>query len=153
VAQNAAILQVGNEAPRDTNGNGYFDDLAIDVSVEITTAGKYDLYGTLTDGSGQRLDDSVYSSAEHGVFAAGVQTVTLRFDGKTLRAAGVDGPYILDDLRFDYYAPNEAYAFTVDSRAQVYTTTAYLAQQFEGEALTLVASQRRRRRPHRRWPV
>jgi hypothetical protein len=140
VAQSAAILQVGNEAALDTNGNGYFDALAIEVSVEITTAGKYDLYGTLTDGAGQRLDDSVYSSAEHGAFATGVQTVTLHFDGKTLRAAGVDGPYILDDLRFDYYAPNEAYAFTVDSHAQVYTTTAYLAQQFEGEALKLVAS-------------
>jgi len=140
VAQSAAILQVGNETPLDTNDNGYFDELAIDISVEITTAGKYDLYGTLTDGSGQRLDDSVYSSAEHGAFASGVQTVTLRFDGKTLRDTGVDGPYILDDLRFDYYAPNESYAFTVDSRAQVYTTTAYLAQQFEGEPLTLVAA-------------
>jgi hypothetical protein len=140
VAQNAAILQVGNEAALDANDNGYFDALAIEVSIEITTAGKYDLYGTLTDSSGQRLDDSVYSSAEHGVFAAGVQTVTLRFDGKTLREAGVDGPYSLDDLRFDYYAPNESYAFTVDSRAQVYTTTVYLAQQFEGEALTLVAA-------------
>ena len=69
-----------------------------------------------------------------------MQSVTLRFDGKTLRDAGVDGPYRLDDLRFDYYAPNEAYAFTVDSRAQVYTTTAYLAQHFEGEAMKLVAA-------------
>jgi hypothetical protein len=140
VAQSAAILQVENEMQLDTNDNGFFDELAIDVSIEIATAGKYDLYGTLTGSSGQRLDDAVYSSAEHGVFASGVQTVTLRFDGKTLRAAGVDGPYILDDLRFDYYAPNESYAFTVDSRSQVYTTTAYLAQHFEGEALTLVAA-------------
>lgn len=94
----------------------------------------------MTDAAGQRLDNSVYSSAEQGVFAAGVQTVTLRFDGKTFRDAGVDGPYILDDLRFDYYAPNEAYAFNIDSRSHVYTTAAYLAQHFEGEALTLVAA-------------
>lgn len=144
VAQTATLLGVGNERAVDTNGNGFFDALLIDVAIDVLEAGDYDVVGDLYDGSGEKVADGVFTTFAAGMpFATGVQTVTLTFDGKTLREAGVDGPYVLDHLEVDHHADAFDFPMTVASARQVYTTTAYTADQFEGDALrALTASDR-----------
>lgn len=49
-------------------------------------AGNYSVYGDLYAGSGEKIADGVYTTLRpNEPFATGVQTVTLTFDGKTLR--------------------------------------------------------------------
>jgi hypothetical protein len=141
VAQTATLLGVGNERTVDTNGNGFFDAVTIDVAIDVLEAGDYDVTGDLYAGSGDKLADGVFTTLSSGEpLTAGMQTVTLSFDGKTLREAGIDGPYVLDHLEVDHHAAEFDLPMTVDSARTVYTTTAYTANQFEGDALRVVAT-------------
>ncbi|MBE2239195.1 MAG: hypothetical protein IAE81_15510 [Caldilineaceae bacterium] len=144
VAQTATLLGASNERALDTNGNGFFDALAIDVAVDVLEAGDYDVVGDLYDGCGEKLADGVFTTFAAGMpFATGVQTVTLTFDGKTLREAGVDGPYVLDHLAVDHHTDAFDFPMTVVSARQVYTTAAYTAGQFEGDALRVLTANER----------
>jgi hypothetical protein len=144
VAQTATLLGVGNERAMDTNGNGFFDAVLVDVVIDVLEAGDYDVVGDLYTGSGEKAADGVFTTLADGTpFVTGVQTVTLTFDGKTLREAGSDGPYVLDHLEVDHHAAEFDFPMTVDAARTVYTTTAYTADQFEGDALrALTASDR-----------
>jgi hypothetical protein len=144
VAQTATLLGVGNERAVDTNGNGFFDAVLVDVVIDVLEAGDYDVVGDLYTGSGEKAADGVFTTLADGTpFVTGVQTVTLTFDGKTLREAGSDGPYVLDHLEVDHHAAEFDFPMTVDAARTVYTTTAYTADQFEGDALrALTASDR-----------
>ena len=139
VTKTAAILGVGGETPVDTNGNGYYDALQVDVTVTITTSGEYNIIGSLADAVGTRLVGDAYSTLSSGPLASGVHTLTFSFDGKTLRAAGVDGPYVLDFLYIEHLGVDDYMPPIVDSVQNAYTTAAYTARQFEGEPLALVA--------------
>ncbi|MCE7979547.1 MAG: hypothetical protein DYG89_00025 [Caldilinea sp. CFX5] len=70
----------------------------------------------------------------------GIQTITLTFDGKTLRDLGRDGPYTLSNFFILYNDTNFYSAFTVDMRQNLYTTTAYSHRQVEGYLLKLLHS-------------
>jgi len=140
VTKTAAILGVGNETPVDTNGNGYYDALQLDVTVHITTSGEYNLIGSLADAAGTRLVGDAYSAQSSGPLASGVHTITLSFDGKTLRAAGVDGPYLLDFLYIEHLDVDDYMPPVVDSVQNGYTTAAYTARHFEGEPLAMLAA-------------
>jgi hypothetical protein len=141
VAQTATLLGVGNERTVDTNDNGFFDTVTIDVAIDVLEAGDYDVVGDLYAGSGDKLADGVFTTLSSGEpLTAGMHTVTLSFDGKTLREAGIDGPYVLDHLEVDHHAAEFDLPMTVDSARTVCTTTAYTANQFEGDALRVVAT-------------
>jgi hypothetical protein len=102
--------------------------VTIDVAIDVLEAGDYDVTGDLYAGNGEKLADGVFTTLSGGEpFATGVQTVTLTFDGKTLREAGIDGPYVLDHLEVDHHAAEFDLPMTVDSARTVYTTTAYTA--------------------------
>jgi hypothetical protein len=141
VGQTATIQGAGPESALDANGNGYFDALNIDVTFNVLEAGHYDVSGDLYSGSGEKLADGVYTtlSASESL-ATGVHTVTLNFDGKTLREAGVDGPYVLDHVQVQHHTAEFDLPMTVASARNVYTTTAYTANQFEGDALQIIAT-------------
>jgi hypothetical protein len=136
VAQTATILGVGNERAVDANGNGFFDAVLVDVTIDVLEAGDYDVFGDLYAGSGEKVADGVYTTLRpNEPFATGVQTVTLTFDGKRLRETGIDGPYLLDYLDVKHYTSEFFDSMSVDFARTVYTTTAYTADQFEGDAL------------------
>jgi hypothetical protein len=135
VAQTATILGVENERAVDANGNGFFDELQIDVAIDVLEVGQYSIYSDLYAGNGEKVADGVFTTLGREPLATGVQTVTLIFDGKTLREAGLDGPYMLDYLDVKHIADEFYFAMTVDFARTVYTTTAYTADQFEGDAL------------------
>lgn len=66
--------------------------------------------------------------------------LTLNFYGKTLREKGIDGPYVLDRLKVQHHLDGFALPAEVASARSVYTTTAYTAAQFDGDALRILAT-------------
>jgi pimeloyl-ACP methyl ester carboxylesterase len=134
--QVAEIQRIAAETVVDTNGNGYFDTLTLDVVFDVLEPGNYSVMGNLLAGSGEKIVDGTYSTlATEAVLATGTHTVTLSFEGEQLREAGIDGPYILDDLRVSHYFDEFPYPMSVDVKHNVYTTAGYTADQFEGDAL------------------
>lgn len=81
-----------------------------------------------------------YSALRSGPLASGVQTITLNFDGKTLRQAGVDGPYLSDFLYIEHLGVDDYMPPVVDSVQNGYTTAADTARQFEGEPSAVLAA-------------
>jgi pimeloyl-ACP methyl ester carboxylesterase/subtilisin-like proprotein convertase family protein len=120
--QNAAIAIPGTGSDRgvDTNGNGLFDLLEIDLNVFVKTAGNYQWSMRLADPNGTELGVAVGS----GALTAGANTVKLQFDGRVIGRNGVDGPYVVSDVLI---------FSSVDSAAifQAYATQPYNFKQFE----------------------
>ena len=77
----------------DTNGNGLYDYLSIEIGVSVTVAGKYNIAAGLQDGNGNTLLASSYTD-----LGMGDQLVLLNFDGLTIHQNRVDGPYNVIDL-------------------------------------------------------
>ena len=74
----------------DTNGNGLYDYLLIDINVTVIVQDGYDLTALLHDASNFTLYVYNFTFADLPVGSA---TVTLGFDGRQINASGVDGPY------------------------------------------------------------
>src|SRR5439155_8257033 len=77
------------DAGVDTNGNGRFDDLAVDVNLTVEQTDYYGLYGNLRE-----LD--VSASTSWRSYAPGSYSVQLLFDGVAINEKGIDGPYVVD---------------------------------------------------------
>jgi len=103
----------------DTNADGLYDYLVVEVSLNITTEGYYWIFGSIHDGSFSWIDDE--SNYTH--LDSGIQTVYFLFDGRIINDFGVDGPYIVS-LQLD----DGNYSF-IDS--DTYTTGAYTIDQFQ----------------------
>ena len=135
-SQTAQFQQVTNEYPIDTNGNGLFDSLNLDLSVNIVASGHFEFQGTLIDGSGQPVVTGYFSTRMAGVgpLPTGLQTISLSFDGSQIHQHGVNGPYTLADLMI--FDVTES-ALEVDVNTNVYTTAAYQIEQFERPMIVL----------------
>jgi hypothetical protein len=127
------------ENGEDTNGNSLFDNLVINVGVEVTTSGNVVAKARLLDASGKeilwasnttwvpanqqktkrdRLSKSVGSS---------LKAIPLRFNGQKIYDHGANGPYLLRDLNI-YHASDPAFPDCVN---EAYTTSAHKYQEFE----------------------
>ena len=105
----------------DTDGDGLFDYLVVDVAVDVADAGMVLLEAYLYDSTFTLfLVTSNVTSLE-----VGSQTVPLWFDGARINASERDGPYTVELYLYDY----ETFRF-LDS--DIHTTAAYSSQQFEG---------------------
>lgn len=82
------------DAGVDTDGDGLFNTLNIEVGLSIDLAGEYEVSGVLVDSDGRRLGDASVGST----LGIGSHTVQLSFDGFTIYANGVDGPYSLEQV-------------------------------------------------------
>jgi hypothetical protein len=100
----------------DTDGDGLYDYLTIDVGVNITAQGNYSLLGYLYDANGSE----VVWSIDYGSLDVGNHTLHLDFDGKTIQMHGVSGPYYLKDLRLS----GENWTL-MDYISDAYNTSAY----------------------------
>lgn len=101
----------------DTDGDGLYDYLTIDVGVNVITAGDYSVLGWLYDANGSEIVWSI----DYGSLDVGNHTMHLDFDGKTIQMHGVDGPYYLKDLML---SSGENWTF-VDYIIDAYDTSAY----------------------------
>ncbi len=114
----------------DTNGDRFFNHLAIDVGVNITAETVYRVFGVLSDSRGNKIEAAVKSRLR-----AGQNLVTLKFDGETIFRNGVDGPYRLTELRMA--EEEKGSILPVDSKTDVYQTRAYKAGDFQRSAISL----------------
>ncbi len=105
----------------DTDGDGLFDFLVVNVSVNVSGAGAYFIQGTLRDPTFALFT----FTGNFTDLSAGLQTVPLWFFGPDINASGVDGPYIADLTVFN------ATTFTFIAAGN-HTTAAYSHLDFEG---------------------
>jgi hypothetical protein len=116
------ILQGITEQPVDTNGNGLFDFLNVNVRIDTLRLGFYTWSGVLKD-----LDFIILGVASgQGNLNAGVNTLTFNFNGTNIGKSGLDGPYMVSDIAV--YGPPAAAAVA----DEVGRTTAYAVSAFEG---------------------
>jgi triacylglycerol esterase/lipase EstA (alpha/beta hydrolase family) len=135
-SQTAQFQYVNYEYPLDTNGNGLYDNLNIDIYADIIQSGQFEFQGTLVDGAGQPVATGYYSSlmAGTGPLSTGWQSIELTFDGSEIYQHGVNGPYSLTN--FTIYDVSED-TLEVDTATNVYATAAYSIDQFEHETIAL----------------
>jgi len=104
-----------SDAGVDTNGNGRFDDLAVNVNLTVEQTDYYGLYGNL-----RGLD--VSASTPWRSYTPGSYSVRLLFNGIAINEKGIDGPYVVD---FTLYMRDSQIGFNND------TTGPYRASDFE----------------------
>jgi hypothetical protein len=112
----------------DADGDGRFDQLVIDVGLEVDVESVYRVFGTLSDGAGTAIQQLRVEQQ----LAPGPQTVALAFDGAALFALGHDGPFLLEDLVVEDVATETGLAV-----GPTYTTAAYLHSDFQRPPLLL----------------
>ena len=100
----------------DTDCDGLYDYLTIDVGVSVATPGDYSVYGYLYDVNGSKIGWAI----DYGSLDVGNHTMHLDFDGKTIQMHGVNGPYYLKHLVLS----GENWTF-VDSIPDACNTSAY----------------------------
>lgn len=126
----AALTRTFADFGEDSDGNGLFDFLTIQVEVNVATAGFFRLDGSLFDSQGYFIE----KARETQFLGEGVQSVNLGFDGRRIRGHGEASPYrlrslsLLDDQNKVIAAIDEAY-----------TTSSYQSAQFESSPADLVA--------------
>lgn len=113
----------------DTDGDGLFNQLRVQVPVTIAVASNYRLVGVLTDSAGNQLTASVSRA-----LAAGASTLALDFDGQTLFRNAVDGPYAIS---FRLVEDSDLEILPVDARSDAHHTAAYSFRAFQHGALGL----------------
>lgn len=108
-----------SDAGVDTDGDGLYNVLRINVSVDVTQAGTYNIDGTLYDAFFRYIDSSFTTVT----LAVGVQTVPLDFAGWRIRQNGADGMYTA------FLSARDASFAFLDS--DTYITQTYQALQFD----------------------
>ncbi|MCO5204717.1 MAG: hypothetical protein M9928_06785 [Anaerolineae bacterium] len=109
----------------DDDGDGLYDELQVDVAVDVDSADTYRVTAQLRD-SGETV---IATGSMAGVLATGVQTVTLTFDGLTIFDNGVDGPYEIAQLAL--VEDGDPDLLMVDYMPVAYTTAPYLLTDFQ----------------------
>lgn len=113
----------------DTDGDGLFNQLHIQVPLDITAPSNYRLVGVLTDAIGNTL-----TATADAALGAGSTTLALNFDGQALFRNGVDGPYRIS-LRL--VEDSELAILPVDDRPDAHRTAAYSFRAFQHAPLSL----------------
>ena len=111
----------GSAVGIDTNANGRFDLLNVNVGVEVRQVGYYQWSARLTDINGREIG---FDSGA-GFFGAGANTMNFSFDGRTIGQNGVNGPYFVKGLLI-FGGGDSLIA------SDAFTTGAFSASQFEG---------------------
>ena len=122
----AGLTGVTRDYGVDTNGNGKYDELVVEVEVYLEAGGAYSWSGRLVDGAGHEL------STDGGelTLEAGLRTITFRFDGRDIGTSQRHGPYHL--VAFDLWG--DGAFLSTDGAA---TTAFYNYRLFEGAPPTV----------------
>jgi serine protease AprX len=107
----------------DTDGDGLYDYLTIEVGVNVAAAGDYRIYGELCDEYGSRIDNG---GGDYVYLGVGSQSTPLEFSGIKIQQNGVNGTYNLTYLKL--YDANRN---RLDSIYDAYTTTHYDYTEFQ----------------------
>ena len=112
-----------SDAGVDIDGDGLFEFLQVNASVNVTDAGSYNIQGGLFDPFGGPISFVGVTAS----LSPGIQSVALDFSGIQIYSHGVDGPY-----RVDLTAYDASFRF-LDS--DTHTTAAYAYTDFEQPTL------------------
>jgi hypothetical protein len=83
-----------SDTAEDTTGDGLFDRLLVTGQVRVDAAGTYAINARLLADNGAELVEAQQTTT----LSASSNTFTLDFDWDGIRAAGIDGPYVVADL-------------------------------------------------------
>ncbi len=103
----------------DTDGDGYFNYLVVNVTVDVSVADSYKVEGDLFDSIPNWID----SDTNFTFLSVGNQVVQLYFDGMSIYRNGKDGPYTVNLELYD----NSSNLADTDT----YTTKSYTYNQFQ----------------------
>jgi PKD repeat protein len=123
------------DAGVDTDGDGRFDQLVINVNVQVEPGEgdqEYRIEGWLVDENNSLISWAIGDSA---VLTEGIQSLSLAFDGRVINEHGVDGPYTLIALKA---LPGGTYS-VLNEVDVAYTTSAYTYDQFEEAVIAPMA--------------
>lgn len=95
---NPPHFDFGNDT--DLPPNGLWNELVVNVGVDVTVAGMFIIIGELYDNSGTILIEQQFAMP---VLPLGLQVAPLTYTGHIIRSSGLDGPYqvdlyLLDDM-------------------------------------------------------
>jgi len=124
----ATTVGVISESANDTNGNGLYDNLTLEINVQVNTEGDYTVIGRLEDSIETLIANA--SSSPH--LLPGSQNVSLVFDGRTIRNSGRNGPYNLAQITI--HDLNQQ-GLIADTKTNIYSTAPYNFYDFEGPIL------------------
>ncbi len=109
----------------DTDGDGQYEHLVIQVGVRVAATGDYRLKGVLNDSAGTEITWASYTVT----LQPGVSFMPLAFDGASIGGHGVDGPYTLTGLTLSRVGTGGA-SVPLDQAMEVYRTFAYPIARF-----------------------
>jgi hypothetical protein len=111
----------GTASGIDVNKNHLFDELEIDLGVDVDFGGSYDASVSLMDRNNHEIG---FASGTINL-GFGVNTITIVFDGTNIGANGIDGPYTLANLIV--FGEDQSLIATT-----AFVTPAFQASEFEG---------------------
>ena len=128
-----------NETAVDSDEDGSYNTLRINVGLDVSLAGDYEVSGVLQDASGNTIAHAGFSTMLEGSGELGVgqQFVSLDFDGGPIYQHAVDGPYFLKHVIV--YDQNDA-SIQTDYVQDAYTTSAYAYTNFQRDAIVLTSN-------------
>ncbi len=112
-----------SDAGVDTDSDGLYDNLRLSAGVQVTDTATYNLVAWLENSVGTGI---AWASTQM-TLSPGIHTVNLYFDGLTIRASGIDGPYSV--ARVELRAADDELLFDADDNA--HTTAAYSHTNFD----------------------
>ena len=105
----------------DTDSDGQYNSLTVDVQLDVTAADSYTLTGWLYSSDGQ-----IIMASGSAALAVGMQSLPLNFEGTSIYLHGVDGPYFLK-----YVTLHNQAGELMDTLNDAYTTVSYSYTEFE----------------------
>jgi hypothetical protein len=109
----------------DTNKNGLYEVLALDVGVQVESAGEYSITGYLCDSSNETI-----WSIDHNNLSKGYHLMHLIFDGKSINKMKSNGRFRITDLTL-MPGSSDTTLSVCDYIQNAYVTSAYNFSDFE----------------------
>jgi len=107
----------------DEDGDGAYDVLRLSVRVSVTVPGPFEILAFLRDGT--NTSDINYQWLRRTL--TGTVTIVVDFPGHVIRAAGIDGPYVVELLLRDEWYSNDDW--------EAHVTGPFAASDFDGPSI------------------
>ena len=107
----------------DEDGNGLYDQLIVDISIDVSYPTDYSVYADLKDSSGQSIESQAIYLTE---LTIGINAIQLSFSSNSIVSNGADGPF---EVSISLYLQG---SYDVDGMS--HTTEPYLASEFQQDA-------------------
>ncbi len=113
------------ETALDSDRDGRYEALSLEVGVNARIGGSYLLAATLSDTQGREIARAVAPCT----LGPGLQTVAVQFPGTAIALSGVDGPYVVSRVML---LDEAGAALPLQQATSVLTTRSYRWQDFRG---------------------